>query len=80
MLLSFLEVVAGFAAAWSQVSGLHPNPLSDAYPLSFSPVPVLNQTEERHWLPPALCRATFLPGGLKRPVRQAMLPDKRPQV
>jgi hypothetical protein len=36
------------------VSGLYPNPLSDAYPLSFSLITVLNQREERHWLPHGL--------------------------
>jgi len=35
MLLSFLEVVTGFGGGWSQVSGLYPNQLSEAYPLSF---------------------------------------------
>jgi hypothetical protein len=35
MLLSFLELVTGFLGGWSQVSGLYPNQLSEAYPLSF---------------------------------------------
>jgi hypothetical protein len=41
MLLSFLEVVAGFGGGWSQASGLYPDPLCDAYPLFFSPITVL---------------------------------------
>jgi hypothetical protein len=36
------------------VSGLYPNPLSGAYPLSFSPITVLNHREERHRLPHGL--------------------------
>jgi hypothetical protein len=44
MFLSFLEVVTGFGGGWSQVSGrsqpsgLYPNQLSEAYPLSFFPI------------------------------------------
>jgi len=41
MLLSLLEVVAGFRRGSSQASGLYPNPLSDAYPLFFSLITVL---------------------------------------
>ena len=54
MLLSFLEVVTGFGGGWSRGSGLYPNQLSEAYPLSSSPIIVVNQRGERHWLPHGL--------------------------
>jgi len=63
MLLSFLEVIAGFAGGWSQVSGLYPNPLSDAYPLSSSPISVLNHSAERHRLPHGLIPRDIPPKG-----------------
>jgi hypothetical protein len=35
VLFEFLEVVVGVGGGSNQVSGLYPNQLSDAYPLSF---------------------------------------------
>jgi hypothetical protein len=57
------------------VSGLYPNPLSDDYSLSFSPVTVLNQREERHWLPHALIPPDIPPRGSEE---AGPPPDKRP--
>jgi hypothetical protein len=57
------------------VSGLYPNALSDAYPLSFSPITVLNQRAERHWLPHGLIPLDIPPRGSEE---AGPPPDKQP--